>query len=44
MTENEKDYFEERAAIRQYDGKMSREEAERLAKQDLEKKRARGRV
>ena len=28
--------FEERAAIREYDGGFSREEAERLARQDLE--------
>lgn len=28
--------FEERAAIREYDGGMSREDAERLAKEDLD--------
>ena len=39
LTENERDAYEERAAIYEYDANMSRREAERKALQDIEKKR-----
>lgn len=39
MTEDEKDYFEERAAIMEFDGGLSREQAERAAMKLLERKR-----
>lgn len=39
MTEDDKDHYEERAAIREYDAKYPREEAERLAMEDVEKRR-----
>jgi len=32
---NAREFFEERAGIRQFDGGLSREEAERLAMQDV---------
>jgi hypothetical protein len=35
LTEDEREHFEERAAIRQYDGEMSREEAELAAWYDI---------
>ena len=35
MTDDEKEHYEERAAIMQYDGWMSRDEAERQALQDV---------
>ena len=37
---DEQEYFEERAAVRQYMGGFSREEAERMAREDLEAWRA----
>jgi len=36
---DEHEYFEERAAIMEYDGGLNREEAERLALECLEKRR-----
>lgn len=39
MTEEEKDFFEERAAILEYDAGYSREEAEKLALKELEVKK-----
>ena len=36
MTPEEMERFEERAAIMEYDGRMSREIAEMLAKEDVE--------
>lgn len=39
MTDNDKDHYEERAAIREYDAKYPREEAERLAMEEVEKRR-----
>lgn len=39
MTEDEQDLYEERAAIREYDGGYTREEAEKLALQDIENMR-----
>lgn len=39
MTENEQDYYEERAAIFQYDANLSRYEAEHKAMQEVEAKR-----
>lgn len=39
LTEAELDWYEERAAIYEYDANMSRREAERKALQDIEKKR-----
>lgn len=35
MTDDEKEHYEERAAIMQYDGGLPRAEAERLALQDV---------
>jgi hypothetical protein len=35
VTDEEREHFEERAAIRQYHGEQSREEAERGAVQDI---------
>jgi hypothetical protein len=35
LTEDEREHFEERAAIREYDGEMSREEAEQAAWKDI---------
>jgi len=35
MTPDEQEYFEERAAIREFDGIMPRKEAERLACLDI---------
>ena len=35
MTPEQREYFEERAAIREFDGGIPRAEAERLAMQDL---------
>lgn len=39
LTETELDWYEERAAIYEFDAGMSRREAERKALQDIEKKR-----
>jgi hypothetical protein len=39
MTENEQDYYEERAAILEYDAGLSRYEAEHKAMQEVENKR-----
>ncbi|OPY83267.1 MAG: hypothetical protein A4E65_00652 [Syntrophorhabdus sp. PtaU1.Bin153] len=39
LTENERDAYEERAAIYEFDANMSRREADRKAMQDIEKKR-----
>lgn len=39
LTENEIDYFRERAAIMEYDGNLPRYEAERRAMAEVEKKR-----
>lgn len=39
MTENEKEAFEERAAICEYDGQVEREAAEELAWQEYQLKR-----
>lgn len=39
LTENERDAFEERAAIYEFDANMTRWEAERRATQDIEKRR-----
>jgi len=44
LTEDERDYFEERAAIRQYDAGYSRKTAERLALEDLERYRVRNQL
>lgn len=41
MTESEQDYFEERAAIYQYDAGMTRAEAEHFALISVEARRAR---
>jgi hypothetical protein len=41
LTDAERAYFEERAAIRQYDGHQSREKAEAGALEDLERWRGR---
>ncbi len=41
MTSDEREYWEERAAIREYDGGQSREDAERGALEDLHRKRER---
>ena len=38
-SENEIDYFRERAAIMEYDANLSRYEAERRAMKEVEKKR-----
>jgi len=35
MTEDQKEAYEERAAIMEYDGGLSREEAERLAYEEV---------
>ena len=35
MTDDEKEHYEERAAIMQYDGGMTREEAEKAAMQEV---------
>jgi len=39
LTENERDAYEERSAIMEYDANLSRYEAERKALQDIEKRR-----
>ncbi len=39
LTENERDAYEERAAIMEYDANLSRYEAERRAMKEVEKKR-----
>ena len=39
LTDNERDMYEERAAIYEYDAGLSRREAERKALDDIEKKR-----
>ena len=39
MTDDEQELFEERAAIREYDGGMDRESAERAARADVERYR-----
>lgn len=39
MDTDDREEFEERAAIRQYDGGFSREEAERLAAEEIAAKR-----
>jgi hypothetical protein len=39
MTENEQDYYEERAAILEFDAGLSRYEAEHKAMQEVEAKR-----
>lgn len=39
LTPGEREFFEERAAIRQYDAGYKREEAERLARLDVMKLR-----
>jgi hypothetical protein len=39
MTDDELEYWNERAAIREHEGGMSKEEAERAAYQELEKRR-----
>jgi hypothetical protein len=39
LTEDERDYLEERAAIRQFDGNMSKSQAEHAARNDLEQRR-----
>lgn len=36
LTEDEREHYEERAAIREFDGGLSREESERLAREDVE--------
>lgn len=41
MTPEEREFFEERAAIREFDGRMPRREAERLAFHDLAAERKR---
>jgi hypothetical protein len=37
LTEADRELFEERAAIREYDGRMPRQAAERGARQDVER-------
>ena len=37
MTEYQKEQFAERAAIKEFDGKMSRVEAEKSAREELER-------
>jgi hypothetical protein len=39
MTEDERDYYEERAGIREFDAGYTRDEAEKLALQDIENMR-----
>lgn len=39
MTSDEREEFEERAAIREFDGEFTRKEAERLATQEIAAKR-----
>lgn len=39
LSEAERDEFEERAAIMEYDGELSREEAERLALEIIQRRR-----
>lgn len=41
MTPNETEDFEERAAIREYDGGQTREEAETAAREDVRRERLR---
>lgn len=36
LTEDEREHYEERAAIREFEGGASREDAERLAREDVE--------
>lgn len=40
MNEDEREFFEERAAIREFEGGYSREEAEQLARQEMLERRA----
>jgi len=40
LTENERDAYEERSAIYEFDANMSRREAERKAMQDIERRRS----
>lgn len=37
MTDDEREFFEERAGIREYEGGMSRRDAERAARVDVER-------
>ncbi len=39
LTDNERDYFEERSAIMEFDANLPRYEAERRAMKEVEKKR-----
>lgn len=39
LTDDEREDYEERAAIMEYDGKLDREEAERAALEDVKKRR-----
>jgi hypothetical protein len=41
MTEDERDYYEERAGIREFDGNQTREKAEAGALLDIENRRKR---
>ena len=36
LSEDEREHYEERAAIREYEGGLPREESERLAREDVE--------
>ena len=40
MTEREKDLFEERAAILEYDAGFTREQAEEMARKEIEEENA----
>lgn len=41
LTDHEKEIYEERAAIREYDGNMPRKDAERMALKDIERRKKR---
>jgi hypothetical protein len=39
LTDHEREIWDERAAIREYDGNMPRKDAERMALKDIERRR-----